>query len=94
MVKLHLVLDAIVELKVVVLQGGGGARGQASVGAGAVQQKTSAHGAQQDSQRAHHYDGEENGVQGGKPRILLARRSRYRRLRGRFYGGAFWELYT
>lgn len=94
MVELHLVLDPVVELEVVVLQGGGGARGQASIGAGAVEQKASANGTQQNSQRAHDYDGEENGIQRVKPGILLARRSCHRRLCGRFYSGPFWDLYT
>lgn len=71
LVDLHLVLDAVVQLKVVVLQRGGGARREAAVGAGAVEEQAGANGAQQDAQRAHHDDGEEDGVQRVQPGVVL-----------------------
>ena len=88
LVDLHLVLDAVVQLKVVVLQGGGGAGGQAAVGAGAVEQHAGAHGAQHHAQGAHHDDGEQDGVQGVQPGVVLVllrhqgHRGRVRRRRG------------
>lgn len=78
LVDLHLVFDAVVQLEVVVLQRGGGARRQAAVGAGAVQQQAGAHGAQQHAQRAHHDDGEEDGVQRVQPGVVLLRHQRDR----------------
>ena len=45
LVDLDLMLEAVVQLKVVVLQRGGAARRQAAVGARAVEQQAGAHGA-------------------------------------------------
>ena len=63
MVDFHLVFDAVVQLEVVVLQRGGAARGQAIVGAGAVEKQAGAHRPQQDTQRTHDDDGDQDGVQ-------------------------------
>lgn len=71
LVELDLVLEAVVQLEVVVLQRGGGARREAAVGAGAVEEQAGANGAQQDAQRAHHDDGEEDGVQRVQPGVVL-----------------------
>lgn len=71
MVDLDFVLDAVVQLKVVVLQRGGGAGGEAAVRTGAVQEQACAHRPQQDAQRTHHYDGEEDGVQRVEPGVVL-----------------------
>lgn len=62
MVHLDLMLQAVVELEVVVLQRGAAAGAQAGVGAGAVEQKPRTRGPQEDAQRAHGNDGDENGV--------------------------------
>lgn len=74
MVHLDLVLEAVVELKVVVLQRGAAARAQAGVRAGAVEEQPCAGGPQQDAQRAHGDDGDEDGIQRVQPALLLARR--------------------
>lgn len=74
MVHLDLVLEAIVELKVVVLQCGAASRTQPGVGTGAVEEEPSAGGPQQDAQRAHGYDGDEDGIQCVQPALFLARR--------------------
>lgn len=66
-------LEPVVELEVVVFQGGGGSRGQAAVGARAVEQQPGAHGPQQDAQRGHHDDGHQDGVQGVEPGVVLFR---------------------
>lgn len=64
-------LDAVVQLKVVVLQRGGGARRQPAVGARAVKQQAGADSTQQDAQGAHDDDGEQDGVQGVQPGVVL-----------------------
>lgn len=64
-------LDAVVQLEVVVLQCGGGARREPAVGAGAVEQQPRADGAEEDPEGAHHDDGEEDGVQGVEPGVVL-----------------------
>lgn len=64
-------LDPVVQLKVVVLQRGGGARRQPAVRARAVQEQPGANGPQQDAQRAHHNDGEQDGVQRVQPGVVL-----------------------
>lgn len=64
-------LDAVIQLKVVVLQRGGGARREPAVGAGAVEEQSGADGPQQDAQGAHHDDGEEDGVQRVEPGVVL-----------------------
>jgi len=61
-VHLDLVLEAVVELEVVVLQRGAAAGAQARVGTGAVEQKPRTCGPEEDAQRAHGNDGDENGV--------------------------------
>lgn len=71
LVYLHLMLDAVVQLKVVVLQRGGGAGGEATVGAGAVEEQARADRPQQDAQGTHHDDGEEDGVQRVQPGVVL-----------------------
>lgn len=71
MVEFDLVLEAVVEFEVVVLQGGGGAGRQAAVGAGAVQQEAGAHRSEQDAQRAHDDDCDQYGVKGVQPRVVL-----------------------
>lgn len=50
MVDLDLVLEAIIELKVVVLQCGAASRTQTRIGAGAVEEETRTGGPQQDTQ--------------------------------------------
>ena len=80
LVDLDLVLEAVVQLKVVVLQRGGAARRQAAVGARAVEQQAGTHGAQQHAQRAHHDDGDQDGVQRVQPRVVLLRRAGHRRV--------------
>lgn len=64
-------LDAVVQLKVVVLQRGGRARREPAVGAGAVEEQPGADRAQQDAQGAHHDDGEQDGVQSVQPGVVL-----------------------
>lgn len=71
LVQLDLVLEAVVQFEVVVLQGGGGAGRQAAVGAGTVQKEAGAHRPEQDTQRAHDDDGDQDGVQGVQPRVVL-----------------------
>lgn len=71
LVYLHLVLDAVVQLKVVVLQRRGRARREPAVGAGAVEEQSGADRPQQDAQGAHHDDGEEDGVQSVQPGVVL-----------------------
>lgn len=71
MVHLDLVLEAVVELEVVVLQRGAAAGAQARVGTGAVEQEPRTRGPQQDAQRAHGNDGDEDGIQGVEPALLL-----------------------
>lgn len=68
-----LVLEAIVELEVVVLQCGAAPGTQAGVGAGAVEEEPRAGGPQQDAQRAHGDDGDQDGVQGVQPALFFAR---------------------
>lgn len=68
---LHFVLDPVVQLKVVVLQRRGGARRQPAVRARAVEEQPGADGSQQDAQRAHHNNGEEDGVQRVQPGVVL-----------------------
>lgn len=80
LVQFDFVLEAVVELEVVVLQGGGGPRGQAAVGAGAVQEEAGAHRPEQDAQRAHDDDGDEDGVQRVQPRVVLLRDAGHRGL--------------
>lgn len=70
-VHLDLVLQAIVELEVVVFQCGAAAGAEAGVGAGAVEQEPRTGGSQEDPQRAHGNDGDENGVQGVQPAFLF-----------------------
>lgn len=71
LVQFDLVLEAVVQFEVVVLQGGGGARRQAAVGAGAVEEEAGAHRPQQDAQGAHDDDGDQDGVQGVEPGVVL-----------------------
>lgn len=71
MVHLDLVLDAIVQLEVVVLQRGGAPRGQPSVRARAVEEQTSADGPEEDAKGAHRYDGHQDGIQGVQPAFLF-----------------------
>lgn len=71
LVQFHLVLEAVVQFKVVVLQGGGRTRRQAAVGAGAVEEEAGAHRSEQDPQGAHHDDRDQDGVQGVQPGLLL-----------------------
>lgn len=71
LVELDLMLEAVVQFEVVVLQCGGGARRQPTVGARAVEQQAGAHCTQQDAQRAHDDDGDQDGVQGVQPRVVL-----------------------
>lgn len=71
LVYLYFVLDPIVQLKVVVLQRRGGARGEPAVGARAVEEQTGTNCTQQDTQRAHHDDGEEDGIQCVQPGVVL-----------------------
>lgn len=80
LVELDLVLEAVVQFEVVVLQRGGGARRQAAVGAGAVQEEAGAHRPEQDAQGAHDDDGDQDGVQGVQPRVVLLGDSRHGRL--------------
>lgn len=74
MVHLDLVLEAVVELKVVVLERGAAAGAQARVGAGAVEQEPGARGPQKDAQRAHGDDGDEDGIQRVEPALLFVGR--------------------
>lgn len=71
LVQLHLVLQAVVELEVVVLQSCGRARGEAAVGAGAVEEEARADGAEQHAEGAHDDDGDQDGVQGVEPGVVL-----------------------
>lgn len=71
LVKFDLVLEAVVQFEVVVLQRRGGARRQPAVGAGAVEQEAGAHCPQQDAQGAHDDDGDQDGVQGVEPGVVL-----------------------
>lgn len=71
MVYLHFVLNPVVQLKVVVLQRCGGARGKPAVGARAVEEQSGANGAHQHAKRAHHDDGEEDGVQRVEPGVVF-----------------------
>lgn len=86
LVQFDLVLEAVVQFEVVVLQGGGGARWQAAVGAGAVQEEAGADRPEKDAQGAHDDDGDQDGVQGVKPRVVLLRDARHGRL-GRWRRG-------
>lgn len=72
MIDFDLVLEAIVELKVVVLQCGAAPRTQTGVGAGAVEEETSTGGPQQDAQRAHGDDSDQDGVQCVQPALFFA----------------------
>lgn len=72
-IDLDLVLQAVVELKVVVLQCGAASRTQARVGAGAVEEEARTGGPQQDTQRAHGNDGDQDGVQCVQPALFFAR---------------------
>lgn len=71
-------LDPVIKLEVVVLQRCGGARGEPAVGARAVEEQPRANGAEQDAQRAHHDDGEEDGVQRVQPGVVFLRHQRDR----------------
>lgn len=71
MVHLDLVLDAVVQLEVVVLQCGGAPRGQPSIRACAVEEQTSADGPEEDTEGAHRYDGHQNGIQGVEPAFFF-----------------------
>lgn len=64
-------LDAVVQLEVVVLQCGGAAGGQAVVGAGAVEQETGAHRPQQNTQGTHDDDGDQDGIKGVQPGVVF-----------------------
>lgn len=66
-VHLHLVLDAVVQLEVVVLQRGGAPWGQPGVRARAVEKEPGADGPEEDAERAHRYDGHQDGIQGVEP---------------------------
>lgn len=48
-VHLHLVLEAIIELEIVVFQGGAASGAESRVGAGAVKQETRTRGPQEDT---------------------------------------------
>lgn len=74
MVHLDLVLEAVVELKVVVLQGGAAAGAQPRVGARTVEQKPCTRGPQEDSQGAHGDNGDEDGIQGVEPALFFVGR--------------------
>lgn len=71
LVEFDLVLESVVEFEVVVFQRGGGARGQAAVGASAVEEQSGAHGSQQDAQRAHDDDSHQDGVQRVQPGVVF-----------------------
>lgn len=71
MVHLDLVLDAIVQLKVVVLQRGGAPRGQPCVRARAVEQQTGTDGPKEDAEGAHGYDGHQDRIQGVEPAFFF-----------------------
>ena len=71
MVHLDLVLEAVVELEVVVLQCGAAAGAQAGVGAGAVEQEPCTRGPQEDAQRAHGDEGDEDGIQCVEPALFF-----------------------
>ncbi len=71
LVDLHLVLDAVVQLKVVVLQRGGAAGRQAVVGAGAVEQEPGTNRSQQNAQGTHDDDGDQDGIKGVQPVVVL-----------------------
>lgn len=94
LVELHFVLDPIVQLKVVVLQGGGRAWRQAAVWAGAVKEEAGTHGTQKNTQRAHDNDRQENGVQRVQPRVVLVDHACHRRLWWRFGCAPLWKLET
>lgn len=64
-------LDAVVQLKVVVLQRRGRARRESAVGARAIEEQAGADRPQQDAQGTHHDDGEEDGVQRVEPGVVL-----------------------
>lgn len=78
LVELDLVLDAVIQLEVVVLQRGGAARSQAAVRAGAVEQEAGTDGAQQHAQGAHDDDGDQDGVQRVEPGTVLLRHACHR----------------
>lgn len=92
LVQFDLVLEAVVQFKVVVLKGGGGAWRQAAVGAGAVQEEAGADRPEQDAQGAHDDDGDQDGVQGVQPRVVLLWDTRHRRLRWRGWRVPLGEL--
>lgn len=71
MVHLDLVLEAVVELEVIVLQRGAAAGAQARVGTGAVEQEPGTCGSQEDAQRAHGDDGDEDGIQRVEPALFF-----------------------
>lgn len=81
LVQFDFVLEAVVQFEVVVLQSGGGARRQAAVRAGAVQEEAGADRTEQDAQRAHDNDRDQNGVQGVQPGVVLLRDARHRWIR-------------
>lgn len=83
LVEFDFVLETIVQFKVVVLKGGGGARRQAAVRARAVQEESGAHRSHQHAQRAHDDDGDQDGVKGVQPRVVLLRDAGHRRIGGR-----------
>lgn len=64
-------LDAVIQLKIVVLQRRRRAQREPAVGAGAIEEQSGAYRPQQDAQGAHHDDGEEDGVQRVQPGIVL-----------------------
>lgn len=71
LVDLHLVLDAVVQFEVVVLQRGGAAGRQAVVGARAVEQEPGANRSQQNAQGTHDDDGDQDGIKGVQPGIVF-----------------------
>lgn len=70
-VHLDLVLDAVVQFEVVVLQCGGAPRGQPGIRARAVEEQTSADGPKEDAEGAHCYNGHQDGIQGVQPAFLF-----------------------
>lgn len=64
-------LDPVIQLKIVVLQRRRGARGESAVRARAVEEQSGANRTQQDAERAHHDDGEKDGVQRVQPGVVF-----------------------
>lgn len=71
LVDLDLVLDAVVQLKVVVLQRGRAAGREAVVGAGAVKQESGTHRTQQNAKGTHDDDGHQDWIQRVQPGIVF-----------------------